>query len=222
MKRTPIREGELLAYLDGEGLPHVEQELQASPGLRREIDAFLRRAFADLDRPDPQDLVDVVAGQATAAQRLLVAAWTRSKGTAQREIEALRNEWDTMQRTEQKRRPRRPRFLAVPLGAAVGVRTLAESAEQSFYAAELQAQVTLRVAPVSGEQWRIEGYVTQSHQPAANARVTLRSERARPRPRHTDEAGIFVFPKLAAGVYQLRVAFEQGILYIPELVLDDG
>ncbi len=84
MRDKPIEEGELLAYLDGAQLPHVEQALRASSELRRELETLrktsitLRRAFGGIGRPDPQDLVDVATGNATPNQELRVAAYLRT------------------------------------------------------------------------------------------------------------------------------------------------
>ncbi len=229
MNQPTIQEGELLAYLDGEPLPHVEAALRESAALREELerlrrlDRWLRDALAGKTLPDPQDLVDVAAGQATPAQRLLVAAWTRRDAAARRELAALQAEAQRLAAASRPRRARLPRFIALPLAAALGVRELDHETpgEQTFYAAELQAQVTLRVAPLPRERWRIEGYVTQQHAPAPGLKVRLTSSAAHPRPRTTDAAGFFAFGNLAPGVYTLNVYFAQGHLIVPDILLND-
>ena len=223
MEHPKIEEGELLAYLDGERLPHVEAALRDSAALRdelerlRQTEAWLRAALSGkTPRPSAQDLVDVVAGQATPAQRLLVAAWVRQDPAAQKELAALQAEAQT-------RPARLPHFIARPLVAAAGVRAARaeDVTEQAFYVAELQAQITVRVAPLPAERWRVEGYVTQQHEPVAGIKVHLASPTARPRPRYTDEAGFFTFRSLAQGVYELHAYFAQGRVTIPNITLKD-
>ncbi len=215
----PIEPGDLLAYLDGVDLPHVEQALQASPGLRQELDELrqaeqvLRQMFGGLPLPDPQDLVDVVTGQATPQQQLRVAAYIRANPAGQQELAAL-------QAAAASRSSSRVRFLAVRQTGALAVRSAAADAiEQSFYVTELAIQVVLRIGPPSNDRWRLEGYVTQHDQPAAGVRVTLRATHARPRPRLTDADGFFAFQRLAAGTYRLQAALPQGTVVLPDIVL---
>ncbi|MCX7682976.1 MAG: hypothetical protein N2508_13595, partial [Anaerolineae bacterium] len=98
MTTSQIREGELLAYLSGERLPHVEIALRESPELRaelerlRQVDEWLRRLFAGTRPLDPQDVVDVAAGLATPEQRLLVAAWARRDPAVRQELAELEAE----------------------------------------------------------------------------------------------------------------------------------
>lgn len=117
---------------------------------------------------------------------------------------------------------RLPQWIATPLSVAAGLRsTSGQRIQQSFQVANIQAQVTLRVAPSERENWRIEGYVTQNFQPVANAKVTFISERSHPRPRYTDEMGFFVFGRLSEGTCQLRIYLEQGVVVIQDIRLID-
>jgi len=217
-----ITPGDFLAYLDGVDLPHVAQAVQASPELRRQLaevrqtDQALQRLFGGLPMPDPQDLVDVATGQATPQQELRVAAAARSNPAVQQELDLLRSAAAPPQRS------RLPRFIAAPQTAIAGVRAHALSdTEQSFYAAELAAQVVLRRIPPTAETWRIEGYVTRADQPASEVRITLQAPGRRPRPRVTDANGFFTFPRLAPGTYHLQAHFAQGIVIISDIELPD-
>lgn len=216
-----ISDGDLMAYLDGERLPHVEQALAASASLRQELEelrqaeGLFRRLFGGVARPTPEDMVDVALGQATPAQRLRVAAFEQQSVAGRREMDELRAEWAE---TTPARRPRVAQFFAVPL-QAMGVRGAGD--EHAYHVATLQAQITLRIVPPVGERWGIEGRLKRAEEPLAHTRVTLRGVRARPRPRQTDEQGFFSFPRLGPGVYQLRAYLEQGVIVVPEIRLDE-
>jgi len=221
-----IIEGDLFAYLDGQELPHVEQVLQRSPELQAELAAFQRadgwlgRLFAGF--VDSQDLVDVVAGQSTPAQQLLVAAYVRRNPEAQAELAALEAEKAAF---EQEQRPL-PDKWSLPIFTAIrslafALRGQPTDEEPSFYVTELNAEVTLYSGLPMGEEWEIEGYVTQNQLPAAKVEVILEAEEASAASGMTDEGGFFTFEDLVAGRYQLRVKFDKGILLIPEIVLRD-
>ncbi|MGB0387365.1 MAG: hypothetical protein ACPGWR_21300 [Ardenticatenaceae bacterium] len=232
-----VTEGDLFAYLDGQELPEVEGALQRSPELQAELAAF-RRADGWLERlfagfVDSQDLVDVVAGQFTPAQQLLVAAYVRRHPEAQAELHALEAEKAAFERQQ---RPKSgpiseigPIFRAIR-SLAVGLRGEPTDEEQSFYVTELNAEVMLYSGLPTGEVWEIEGDVTRNELPAAKLEVILdRSDdfsRSGPGTTEvvttvTDEGGFFTFEDLVAGTYQLRVKFDKGILLIPEIILRD-
>jgi hypothetical protein len=227
-----VEDGDLFAYLMGENLPHVAQALQDSPDLQRELeslrqaDVLFQRLFEGLDRPYPQDMVDVITGQASAEQQLRVMAYIRQHAAGRAEFEQLEAEYRQSSRPAARSPRRGPHFIAVPVAGAAGVRSsstadMHESSEQTFLAAELEAHVTMRVAPPVRERWHIEGHVTRQQQPVPSVQVRLASTESRPRPRQTDDAGFFSFSRLKAGRYTLRVVFEQGILVIPDIVLRD-
>lgn len=229
MKDSRIQEGELLAYLCGEHLPHVEAALRESPELQAELerlrqtDEWLRRLLSGKRWPDSQDLVDVVTGLATPEQRLLVMAWVRRDPAAREELAALEAEARGLGVVSPSRRMRLPLFIAVPVTMALGVRAAPaeELDERAFYVAELQVQITLRVAPLGRERWRIEGYVTQHHAPVPGVRVSLRSAAARPRPRSTDETGWFNFRHVPPGVYTLTAISDSWRITVPDVTLKD-
>lgn len=217
-----ITPGDLLAYLDGVPLPHVEQALQSSVELRqqldelRQTDQLLQRLFGGLPLPDPQDLVDVATDQATPLQQLRVAASTRANPRTRQELDMLRTDPVPPQRV------RLPRCMAVPQTAIPGVRSLTPvETEQAFYASDLSAQVVLRLIPPTNNHWQITGYVTHRDQPVADVRITLHAPQRRPRPRMTDANGFFTFARMAPGTYRLQARFAQGILIIPEIIIPD-
>ncbi len=229
MNSFSIEDGDLLAYLAGEDVPHVAQALQQSPELRQELDD-LRRAsglftqlFAGLDRPDAQELVDVITGQASPAQQLCVAAYVRQNEVGHATYQALESEFRSLTQRQRPRRGRLPEFLALPVGAVAGLRATpsADDRDQAFVVADLQAQITLRIIPRAGEIWAIEGYITQQQQPAIGVQVRLAAEGARPRPRTTDEDGFFTFARLRTGTYQLLATFDQGMVLVRDLALHD-
>ncbi len=218
-----LEPGDLLAYLDGADLPHVAQAIQDSPDLRQALDLLRENAqrfqqeFGGVPLPDPQDLVDVIAGQATERQRLRVAAYVRADPVGRRHFAALQQVY-----TPVPSRTRLPRFLAHPLASAAGVRAgTVSGTEQTLYAADLSARVVLRLIPPRQEIWQIEGYITQDDRPVPDVRVRLWSTTARPRPRSTDADGFFAFRRLAAGTYQLEVSLAQGRVRVQDVVLRD-
>ncbi len=133
MRDKPIEEGELLAYLDGAQLPHVEQALRASSELRRELETLrktsitLRRAFGGISRPDPQDLVDVATGKATPNQELRVAAYLRASPTGREEMQLLKAELQSFAQPTRRFTRRLPTFFAVPVLGGVGTRSATAS-----------------------------------------------------------------------------------------------
>ncbi len=229
MDRYSISEGDLLAFLEGEDLPQVARALAESPELQREL-AELQRAraaftqlFTGLERPAPQDMVDVIAGQASATQQLRVSAYLRESAAGRRAYQELEQEFGRLQQTTRPRRARLPEFLALPLAAAAGLRAapVADERDRAFVVKELQARVTLRIVPRADEHWAIEGFITRGEQAAPDVQVRLTAPRARPRPRRTDAAGFFSFPRLRAGTYQLRAAFDEAVLRVEDIVLQD-
>jgi hypothetical protein len=228
-----LDEGDLLAYMLGEDLPHVAQVLQDSPELQQELeslrqaDTLFQALFDGLDRPYPQDMVDVITGQASAEQQRRVMAYVRQHASARADFEHLEGEYRKLSQTAPHTSSRLPRFIAVPLSGATGIRSgsispgLPDSDEQTFLSAELDAHVTMRIAPSVRERWTIEGHVTHRQHPVSSVQVKLASAESKPRPRQTDEAGFFTFRRLKAGSYRLQVVFEQGILVIPDIMLHD-
>jgi hypothetical protein len=224
-----ISEGDLLAYLEGEDLPYVAEALTRSPELQRELAELQRtrglftQLFAGLDRPAPQDLVDVIAGQASPTQQLRVAAYLRQSAAEHRAYQELEQEFKQLQQPARPRRSRLPEFLALPVAAAAGLRAApaANERDRAFVVAELQARITLRIVPRADESWVIEGFITRAEQAAADVRVRLTAPGARPRPRQTDAAGFFSFLRLRAGTYQLRAAFDEAVLRVEDIVLQD-
>jgi hypothetical protein len=190
----------------------------------------LQHNFGGLDQPDPQDLVDVVTGQATAQQRLLVDAYIRKSARGRRELALLKKEFALLEKRPAVL-PRLPVFMATLALGAAGLKSqtisqglrprVDEETERTYQVTELQVQVTLRIPSKHGEHWQLSGLVTQQQQPVANAQVTLRASRARPRPRHTDEMGFFEFRRLPDGIYRLRIYLEQGTVRTPDIELFD-
>ncbi len=230
MDSFTFEDGDLLAYLAGEDLPHIAQALAQSPTLRQQLDTLRRTSglmtqlFDGLDRPDPQDLVDVIASQASEHQQLRVAAYLRQSPIARAEYAELEREFRALSSPARPRRLALPTFFAAPAGVAFGLRASAPAAhahERSFVVAELQAQVTLRITLRPGERWSLDGYITQGQQAAANVSVRLVAPGARPRPRVSDAAGFFSFARLRPATYELRATLAQGILVVRDLTLRD-
>jgi len=228
-----IEEGDLLAYLNGEADSEIEaaisksSELQAELQALKQVDEQLRGALEGAYLFDEQDIVDVVTGQATASQRLIVAAQRRRDPALDAEIQAMEAEYASVTAPKQSRW-QLPQFIAQPIGAAMGVRSSTfETQEHAYHVVELQAQVTVRVVPPDGEIWAIEGYVTQDHQPAGQVKVDLAADdfadtTVEPLVTlETDEQGFFVFEDLDEGTYYLRIVFEDGSILVRDLVLLD-
>lgn len=228
-----MNEGDLLAYLSGEPLPHVVQALADSPALQAQLQEIQRadrqfaRLFGGIGVPDPQDLVDVATGQASARQHLRVAAYLRESAAGRAEIVAL------LDPVPSPRMSRVPRWLGLPLqpagtragtvgSARWGLRANpGDGAEQGFYISEIHAQVIVQVLPPTGEFWVIQGRVTQQNQPVAAAQVRLSHPERRIRPRTTDAEGFFSFQRLRAGTYGLQVHLGDGRVIVPDIVLAD-
>jgi hypothetical protein len=243
MDKQPIRPGELLEYLEGGHLPHVEQALSGSPEMRQEMKTLLevtnlfRNLFSRESPVDSQDLVDVVSGQATPQQQQRVDAYLQRDARGRAHMRALEEELQAVvpkMRSKPlntkgsaplkgKPRLRLPHFQAWPV-ALGGVRGAtfsiqAEQREQSFHAAELNGKATLRVEPLQGERWQVVGQILHAGIPVVGARVTLRSATYRPRVRTTDIHGLFSFAKVPEGNYRFEAKLDAGVLFIPEIVL---
>lgn len=227
MNNATISDGDLLAYLDGEHLPYIEQALQKSPTLRLQLEqlrlanTFFRETFEGLIVIDTQDLVDVATGQSNPEQELLVQAHLRRHPEARVEYELIRNEVADDLKPPKPKWWQLPVFRAVPMEMA-GVRSRQTQPPQSFQVAGLDASLILHISPTIPEHWQIVGRILQRQQPIVKVQVTLRSDHSQPRPRFTNELGTFKFPKLRNGTYRLRVYLEHGVLYVPEIVLEDG
>ncbi len=228
MKNEDIHDGELLAYLEGEDLPHVAEALANSLELQRRFDELkqlhedLFVEFEGVLRPDPQDLVDVVAGQASQAQKLIVAAYVRNSVRGREELRALEAEWAKSMPAQGivQKMWELPQFLARPL-SMVGVRgnDTNESGVQTYYAADVQAQIAVQIPPPSNDLWQIQGYVTHEDLPLAATAVSLYP--ITNMTTETDEMGFFVFENLTAGRYDLRLHLRDSIILIPDIYLID-
>ncbi len=241
MTQQTISQGDLLAYLDGEPLPHVEVALRQEPALRRELhalreaDGFLYTMFGGILHPDSQDLVDVATGQATSQQALRVAAYLRNSADARARMEALKEVAEEVEPGVVAKEAKEPALLSgirslLPLFFARRLRAAdvraggfaekGERSDETFYVAEIEARVTLYVSPPVREVWLLEGYVTQNAFPVDEVTVSLQQEE-RLVATTTTEDGFFTFESLEAGRYQIKVQFEQGILVIREIELED-
>lgn len=220
-EHQPVQAGDLQAYIEGEDVPHVAAALQHSPELQAEL-ALLRRLQERIRAAAPQtvipsdtDMIDVATGQATAQQRLRVAAYLRVSAVGRADMAAL------LEPDRVTRRHPLQRFLATPPIAATAVKQTEPftGAETAFVASELAASLTLRVQTTQAGIWRLRGYLEQQGIPSAKTVVSLRTPEGRRRTRTTDDGGFFVFERLPAGSYYLRVAFATGILLTPPLTI---
>jgi hypothetical protein len=224
MNHQSLAEGDLIAYLAGEPAAHVEAVLLEASDRQRELaelvrlDQWLSTTVGATDQLDPQDLVDVVAGQATPNQRLQVAAFLRNSEPGRQAMAALEAERSAFETVTRAWRLRLPQFLAAPLQAAFALRSLeTTTAQQTFYVAEIKAQVTVRVAPMGDELWQIEGYVTQEFVAVANAPVILSTGDVT----QTDEAGFFTITHLSNGSYTCQVYLTQGTILLEQILIQD-
>lgn len=224
MEKFDLDEGDLLAYLDGETLPHVARALGESSALQQaanelqEFESLLRSKLGGQGRLDPQDLVDVAAGQATDQQRLLVAAYVRQSAEGRRVWAALQAEGGA-QPKPRTRRPATPLWLATPLTLLAGLRSAGEEeVQQTFQITAIQAQVTVRIPPPVGEQWQISGLVMQNQQPVLRAKASLRNLQTTARRRTVVAEGFFAFRHLPAGSYELRIQLEQATILLADKI----
>ena len=223
MNHPSISDEDLLAYLDGETLPQVEAALTQSLEVRQRLQELRAdiETFEDIFRAEEkvssQDLVDVATGQATSQQKLLVSAYMRRHPAVQGEMKRLQSE---ARRSEAKQQKLLPIFQALVM-QTTSRSVRGQTDELLFQSVELNARVNVRISPMEKERGSISGIVTQNSQPAARARVMLRSDRTQPRPRYTDESERFVFARLRSGIYQLEVWFAQGTVQIANLLLSD-
>lgn len=221
-----VAEGDLFAYLQGERLPHVEQALARSPELRAELDRLsatltgLRGRVGGMDVPDTQDLVDVACGQASPLQELRVAAYLRDSAEGRTLMTELLVD-------EQPSRRRRGVFaLALP-SLALGTRSGDSGAgsgshlDPTFVAAELNAQLVLRMAPPAASGWELKGQVSSGGLPVPGVKVTLHGALQRTRARTTNPQGFFQFADVEPGSYHLRAALPAGTLLTRPFTLRD-
>jgi len=102
MNFTKIREGDLEDFVTGYASPEVITAIENSPEYRQkaaefgQIDQFLSALFTEVKPLNPQYLVDVASGQASASQRVIVAAHCRHDPEVQAELETLEASWKKM------------------------------------------------------------------------------------------------------------------------------
>ena len=229
MSNKSIQDGDLLAYMEGEELPHVADALANSPELKVEFDQLkvirkkLLSEFGGILRPDPQDLVDVVAGQATPTQRLLVSAYVRRSPQGQAELAALEAEWGQMAPDAAPTQGmwKLPEFLAQPL-ALVGVRSQQATGQdsQTYYTADIDVQITLQIPPPEDDRWQVQGYATHNDLPLTDTPISLQALDVLLA--ETDDMGFFTFTDLAAGHYDLRLELADSVVLIPNITLTDA
>lgn len=237
-----ISEVELLAYLEGEEIPGIVEALRASPALQqkleelRALDAWLYQTFDGMGRPEPGDLVDVALEQASDRQKLLVAAYERNSLRGRAEMASLRQEAKQQQRSPARWFAR----LVAPLSAphtsrlqAAGVRSADRPpmkagaiTEQLYVVEEARASVRLQITrPRQGERWTLSGMINQTtdeETPLADLLLILQNQRGgRGLRTTTNSLGYFTFRDSKAGVYQLKIHFDEAIAIIAELVLTE-
>lgn len=222
-------DGTLFAYLNkdiDEALAESAQQLletdagQNALAQLADMDQWLIGQIGGLNVPDSQDLVDVVAGQATDQQKLIVAAYVRNSVRGRNEMQMLEEALSAGQEPLPAKLFQLPQFVAVPLQALSGLRSAAaEERQQAFMVAELHAQVTLRIAPPIDMRWHLEGYITQEYLPTPKVRVTLAQDGAAGLEVESDLNGFFSFSNLDEGSYTMQAHVEQGVIIIQEINL---
>lgn len=229
MSKHSIQPGELLAYLNGEQLPHIEQALQESLELQqkleelREAEMLLQKLVHRVDKFDPLDLVDVVSGNATPEQKLRMAALVRHNPKIREELDALKKEWRALNQKEERSKTL-PEFFATPLELALGLRgdQEVERKECTFQVVELKAKITFRFASAVSGDWQLDGYLTQHEEHLPEIKIFLRSNKKRVRSTYTDGEGFFSFSHLSSGIYQLKAYLDQGVIVISDIELKDA
>ncbi|MCE7980824.1 MAG: carboxypeptidase regulatory-like domain-containing protein [Caldilinea sp. CFX5] len=243
----PISDVDLLAYLEGEEIPGLDEALRASPALQqkleelRALDAWLYQTFDGIGRPAPGDLVDVALEQASDQQKLFVAAYERNSLRGRAEMASLRHE-ARQQRARPQQRPSSPwfaRLVASPNAShtsrpqAAGVRSSdaptmkAGAMTERFYVVE-EAQASVRIQithPLYGERWIMSGMINHTaneEAPLADLLLILQNQRGgRGLRATTNSLGYFTFRDIKAGIYQLKIHFAEGIAIIADLVLTE-
>jgi len=175
---------------------------------------------------------DVASGQATANQRLIVAAHCRRDPDVTAELEELQEYWREMTGEGEQSATESswltgllPDFPAKRLWSGANARTNADSirakqtSPQTYESTDLTALVTLQFILTEDEVWRLEGDVLQDDQPAKSIEVMLVPEGAYANPALTDEIGTFFFDRLEEGNYSLRIMLPQGVMVISDIEL---
>lgn len=238
---TALQIGDLFAYIEREASPEVISRIESSAiyqqqaaEMRQMSNAFTN-LFTEAKLVDRLDLVDVAAGQATANQRLIVAAHCRRDPAIAAELEELKRDWPEVMDEGKQSEPvgswltgLLSDFTAKPLWAGAGTRSSADSSQaqqtgpQTYELADLDVQVTPQfIFDDGGENWRLEGNVLQKDQPVEEVDVILLPEGTHTNPTLTNKSGTFVFDGLEAGTYHLYIVLLQGIIEIPDLELID-
>lgn len=166
-----------------------------------------------------QELVDYATGQLNAKRQLIVRAYLERNPEEKAQVmqwrEAYRRE------THVEAPPQIATWFA-QLVQAVGVRGAEDNDDSlSFYASQLDAQVTLYPLPTGEDAWMIEGFVTLEKIPSADRAVTLTTPSGDTTVSHSDEGGFFTFENLTSGTYQLDIAFDSGNIAVRDIVIPD-
>lgn len=227
----PYDDADLMAYLLGEDVPGLKEALDLSKGLMErfnelsQLDAEVAHMLGRLNQISDQDLIDVVTKFASPNMRLMVDAHIRQNPEAKTRVEALKKEYGELLRESEPRRTKLPVFLASSLSLAVGLRSGDDSpgrrSEGGYQSTELDAQITYRAVPLTGESFRIEGSVVYQDAPGAGLKVALRAVKRRPRQEFTKPTGVFSFAKVRAGEYRLRVTLPAGVMETPLFAISD-
>ncbi|MEM7535057.1 MAG: carboxypeptidase-like regulatory domain-containing protein [Chloroflexota bacterium] len=246
---TPtIQEGEHLAYINKDASPNTVAIIENSPEQQQEITDLeklyrsLGTFFATTKPVDPQDLVDVATGHATPNQILIVDAHCRRDPAVRAELEQIRADWIKME--EIRTRPTLferiqnaykslQQYIAEPIllepssdfrfSARSPVH--ADNLRQAYEVINLDVHLTLRIIPMSGEVWKLEGFVTQNSLPVAETIVTVQASLEdgdrELDPVTTDEHGFFMLTNLEEGVYRLEIILEHGIVVVRDVELKE-
>ncbi len=226
-----IREGDLVAYLEGAASPAVIGHIVRCPACAteaaalREVDLLFTAAHERPECPELDDLLQYQAGLLTRAEQRRIKRHIVSCEACQAELAALAIPEPGPVLADRLRQTGRVilRALLAPASAAPALAVRGDGRRWFKYQAGGYRLILGLVPPLAAEQiWQIEGQLLREDQalPAPNGAAVqlLRDDTVAARD-IVDDFGYFALERLAPGRYAIQVDLDQTSILIEDVTL---
>jgi anti-sigma factor RsiW len=226
-----IREGDLVAYLEGAASPAVIGHIARCPACAaeaaalREIDLLFTAVHARPECPDLDDLLQYQAGLLTRAEQRRIKRHVVSCEACQAELAALTISEPGPLPADRLRQTGRAilRALLAPASATPTFAVRGDERRWLEYRAGGYRIILGLVPPLAAEQiWQIEGQLLREDEalPALDgAAVQLLRDDAVVARDTVDDFGYFALERLAPGLYAIQVDLDQTSILIEDVKL---